>query len=702
MQAETVVVEKVLTGHARFVSALLFHPVRPILLTAGEEGIFMWDYMSGNVIRKTDLGAAETHEARVECLEWVFDGAILASGSKDNNIIIWNFTNENLEFIEVIHGHKAAVTALQFCSLNNHIASAGRDSSIKIWDATGLLASLQKGRVKQGPNQVVLHASLDGHRGDVMALSWSPDGRRLYSGSRDSRIKVWDTLRNVEIRSITGIQGHKADVSRLWLLNNERLMLSASIDGTVKVWELSAEHFDVQAAAAAAARRAQELAEKQADAAAAAIQENKDRDDYDFDSNDAQAATIEELFELDENGQREVESSRVPPESCSELRFTFKLHSAIARMELNPVRPIMATASLEDRSVKIFHLTDLAHLDRCMFHEFVGPNMAMTCAQFVDENRFISSSLDFTFNLYSLSSFKREARFSFGMSVIDLAVTPNKHYVFACGSEYIIKAFSLNNLSPNDDIKECAELEGHCGRVETLAMSPDGKWLASGGHDFSMCLWSVDQLEGARENLKLVPFEKMEPHEGRVVKLAFRYAPLRGTDNTLLLASSSTDHSIKLWKIKNGSISEYAVQREAHDSVVSCLVWGVKGTADLLISGSWDKTIKIWRLDEEHKALVLVHTISQPARINGLAVDPEGRYLASSAAHLMLWELHDNYPCRAIYRTKSDHGSVTCLSIGPSSMLSGVEKGAVLVWPLPDAHPAHFRPSGNDPIAINL
>ncbi len=67
---------------------------------------------------------------------------------------------------------------MAFCP-NDHgrwIASAGEDSVVKIWDSrTG--------------KEV---ATFRGHTGLVTTLAFSPDGKRLYSGSRDTTVMVWD------------------------------------------------------------------------------------------------------------------------------------------------------------------------------------------------------------------------------------------------------------------------------------------------------------------------------------------------------------------------------------------------------------------------------------------------------------------------------------------------------------------------------
>ena len=56
------------------------------------------------------------------------------------------------------------------------LASGSSDQTVKVWDAAS--------------GQCLL--TLPGHQGWVQACAWSPDGRRLASGSDDNTMKVWD------------------------------------------------------------------------------------------------------------------------------------------------------------------------------------------------------------------------------------------------------------------------------------------------------------------------------------------------------------------------------------------------------------------------------------------------------------------------------------------------------------------------------
>jgi WD domain, G-beta repeat len=65
-------------------------------------------------------------------------------------------------------------------------------------------------------------------------VSWSPDGKRLATGSEDSTAKVWDAAAG---RELLTLKGHRSAVwSVSWSPDGMRLA-TGSADGTAKVWE---------------------------------------------------------------------------------------------------------------------------------------------------------------------------------------------------------------------------------------------------------------------------------------------------------------------------------------------------------------------------------------------------------------------------------------------------------------------------------
>jgi hypothetical protein len=76
--------------------------------------------------------------------------------------------------------------------------------------------------------------ALKGHAGGVNVVSWSPDGRRLATGSFDGTAKVWDVAAGRELLTLKGHTNQVSSVS--WSPDGQRLA-TGSLDGTARVWD---------------------------------------------------------------------------------------------------------------------------------------------------------------------------------------------------------------------------------------------------------------------------------------------------------------------------------------------------------------------------------------------------------------------------------------------------------------------------------
>jgi WD40 repeat protein len=91
---------------------------------------------------------------------------------------------------------------------------------IKVWDA-------QTGR------ETLTLKKLSGY---VRSVSFSPDGKRIVSGSGDKTLKVWDAQTGQETRTL---KGHTGFVTSVSFSPDGNRIVSGSLDNTAIVWDIS-------------------------------------------------------------------------------------------------------------------------------------------------------------------------------------------------------------------------------------------------------------------------------------------------------------------------------------------------------------------------------------------------------------------------------------------------------------------------------
>ena len=75
--------------------------------------------------------------------------------------------------------------------------------------------------------------TLSGHHSGIRAIAWRSNPQRVYTGSYDNTIKVWNLDSNI---CETTLEGHSAWVRSLFCHPHEPLLFSGSDDGEVKIW----------------------------------------------------------------------------------------------------------------------------------------------------------------------------------------------------------------------------------------------------------------------------------------------------------------------------------------------------------------------------------------------------------------------------------------------------------------------------------
>ncbi len=107
--------------------ALDIHPTKPWLAIARYEQVMIWDYQEKHW-RNNLFG----HSKNIKCLTFSPQGNLIASGSDDKTIRIWN--SQTGETIKVFKGHQHWVVSLLFFNDGKNLLSVSWDQTAKIWD----------------------------------------------------------------------------------------------------------------------------------------------------------------------------------------------------------------------------------------------------------------------------------------------------------------------------------------------------------------------------------------------------------------------------------------------------------------------------------------------------------------------------------------------------------------------------------------
>ena len=201
------------TGHDSPILCASFSPTGSILATgSGDNTVRLWDL--DTELPKTTLSG---HTGWILCVEWSGSERALASGSHDNSIRIWD-PQSGKQVGEPLKGHTKWITALAWEPVHLNaseprLASASKDNSVRIWH----------------PKARRVEFTLGGHTASVNAVRWGGDGI-IYTGSSDRTVKLWNSDTGKIIRSL---DAHAHWVNTL-ALNTDFILRTGPYDHTSK------------------------------------------------------------------------------------------------------------------------------------------------------------------------------------------------------------------------------------------------------------------------------------------------------------------------------------------------------------------------------------------------------------------------------------------------------------------------------------
>jgi eukaryotic-like serine/threonine-protein kinase len=247
--------------------------------------------------------------------------------------------------------------------------------------------------------------------------------------------------------------------------------------------------------------------------------------------------------------------------------------------------------------------------------------------------------------------------------------------------------------------KRITSFAGHTYAVQTLAWSPDGKYIASAGDDkvvhvwdaitgqivcsyygHAKGLWSLSWSPDSRSLLSGGSDEVVQIWEAMRGRLLMSHSEHEGTiravawsPSGLQVASAGDDQVVHVWDV---SSSRVVYSYEEHTEAIYCLAWSPDGI--YLASGDNNATIRIWNATTgEYVRVYRKHA----ERVTSLSWSPDGRYIASASEDqtIHVWEVQSG----KVLQVCTEHrDTVSAVAWSPDGrcLVSGSWDQTVRLW----------------------
>ncbi|GMU01254.1 hypothetical protein KH5H1_53740 [Corallococcus caeni] len=561
-------------------------------------------------------------QGSVLALAFTPDGRVLASGHYDSVVRLWDV--ERGELLAELPGHTAEVHAVAFSPDGRWLASAGRPGEIRVWDW------------RQGRQ----HAVIQGHSDVVLGLAFSPDGRRLASGGLDKAVRVWDVETGAEQLRFE----HDDNVIAVAFSPDGGRLLSTSADRSARVWDLASRKevhrlvgHEEKVEAGAFSSDGQRIMTAAGDRAVRFWDARSGQlVDVLRDSGNVSVAAIDGGFQLLVQGGWDGRVRLLDARGGALLERLDAHHAAVMSVALSPDGRTFASGGMDG-------VLDVWRRPEVPAEVLLRGHSVWVEALAFSQDRELLSGGEDGWRRWRLADVNAPASEPGGTeAAVSLAVSPDRERIAVGtlkgkalvldarsgrvllelpGAKGFVRAVAFSpdgalvavagdpdiQLWSVSDGRPVGLLQGHTGKVWTLAFDGSGRRLASGGADKTVRTWDVERRQpllrlDMGEPVRAVAFTPSQPH----------------------LVTAGMRQPIRVWDVEEGRLL-----KTLDEGTAGVLALAVSPDGRFLASSGVEQVVKVWGLPSGEQLGTLT---GQQGFLSGLAFSPDGALLVSAAS----------------------------------------------------------------------
>lgn len=477
-----------------------------------------------------------------------------------------------------------------------------------------------------------------GHSDRVTSVIFSHDGKFIISGSADHTIKVWDFATAKVVRTIGG---HNSYIKEVLISSDDSFILSCSgFDNEIKIWDFST------------GKLLKSITEW-SDVNSMAISPNNIFLATGTDDSSVKIWNIAEnkLIKILEGHSGWVSSLAFSP--CGKYLISGSLDETIIIWDFltgkrigtltghtgsvrslifSPNGNYIISGGLRNDPIKIWKFSSLELLYNLTIDQIDIVSIdAISISP--DENYILCGSLD-TMLLWNLNNGELLDIFWHKSKVSSVAFSPDGKHAISSSDNAII----IWNIFTKKLVKT---LNGHSIKVNALAVSPDGRFIATALNNNTILIWN--RINGSI-------FHRFEGYNKIVNALAI-------SPNLKYLISGSNDNSIRIWDlVTKNNVRTLAGHRDFINSI------SITPDSKYIISGSNDQSIKIWDIETGGLIKTLV---GHNEGVKYISLSMDGTFIVSTSEYsIKVWSFSTGdlitsirgcFNCACLFSPENNH-----------------------------------------------